>query len=103
MISPEFQDAMDKIDAATTAAGTGATAVSNAVDGVSVRFDALKNQIKTSMTADEVAAVKAKIDDETTKLDAVVTFQDQLATALNGIGTEPTNPVPEPVPQPPTV
>lgn len=103
MISPEFQAAMDKVDNATNKLAEGGVAISSAVDGVSIRFDALKGQIKTSMTAAEVADVKAKIDADTTKLDAAVLAQDAMVAALNSIGAEPTDPVPTPVPEPPVI
>ena len=62
-----------------------------AVPAVAAKIQSLKDQISTSMTAQEVADVQSQLD--------------QMATQLEGliIDPQPQPPAPEPAPEPPVV
>jgi len=99
-VPADFQASLDAIDNATNKLGAGVTAISTAVDGVSIRVAALIAKISTSMTAADVATVKSVLDAETTKLDNAVTAADAIATSLTGIAADPGDVVPGTVPEP---
>lgn len=103
MIDAGLQAAMNAVDAATTQIGVNATVISTAVSGVADRFAALKAQIGTGMSQADVDAVHAAIDADTAKLTTASTALDGLATSLNAIGADASNPVPTPVPPSPSI
>jgi hypothetical protein len=102
-VPSDFQQSMTAVDEATTKVGTNAAVLGTAVTGVSDRFNALKDQIKTGMTADEVETVQSAIDASTGKLNTVASALQDTATFLNSVGVEATNPVPNPVPAEPVL
>jgi len=97
-----LNDALAAVDTATSKLGVNVTTLSSAADGISTRIAAMADTISTSMTAEDVAAAKATLDTETSKLDLVSLGLDHIATALDGMATSPTTPVP-PLPDPPAV
>lgn len=78
--------ALNAIDSATTQAGAAVTAVQN-------RITDLMNQIAASNNVEEIHALATRA---TTSAEALT----PIATALTAMGTNPTDPVPVPVPNP---
>lgn len=78
--------AFDKIDTATTAIGTG-------VAGVATRIQALVDQIANGASPAQLQAFADKAGAEVDKLQPFV-------DSLNAMGSDPSNPVPVPVPPP---
>lgn len=98
--NPDLDATLGQVDEATNRIGASAGKLSTAVDGVSTRVFALTELIKTRMTDEEVAQVKAALDSETNRLDTVSAALDVMESTLNGIAADSSNPVPEPTPIP---
>jgi ubiquinone biosynthesis protein UbiJ len=79
-----LSDALDQVDTATTAAGTAVTAVA-------AKVQALLDQIAQGATPAQLQAAASRVQGDVSKLNDV-------ATALNGMASDPTTPVPTPVP-----
>lgn len=83
----QFAAALSRIDAATTKAATGVTAIG-------VRITALEDAIKNAGLPAEVEATLLA------QVEGVAGSTEALATTLEAMGKTPENPVPEPVPEP---
>lgn len=79
-----LSDALDAVDTATTTAGTEVTAVGTRIQG-------LLDQIANGATPDQLQAAAARVQGDVSKL-------NDIGAALTAMASDPSNPVPTPVP-----
>lgn len=87
-VKEEFDAFATKVDEATTKMAEDVTAIGTSLTNVRGDIEALKSQIRNSMTDAEVADFRAKIDAQSAKLQTATTGLGAVKTALEALDNE---------------